>query len=269
MIKTYNINYPCEVISSFYDNYFGVHKYDLIKKITLRNSLSKSNEEDDVLKLFIFFQLFFAVHQDEIKEKIFTFFGFAFKSKPTNKFIENINTFKLDNDYSWFNENINNLKRFNQYEAFALFLLCTLFLNNVFGYSCVIPTNLIEINSQIKDYKIKEYFNIGFVTSLLKKDKIDLKKSFITFIHKNEAKFKSYGIREIYLFGSINSEEYHDSSDFDLVVRYKDGMNYCDLENIDNKIRKKIRDKFKRDTDIINYDDYISIRSLETATRIL
>ena len=84
MIKTYNINYPCKVISSFYDNYFGVHKYDLIKKITLRNSLPKSNEEDDVLKLFIFFQLFFAVHQDEIKQKIFTFFDFVFKSKPTN-----------------------------------------------------------------------------------------------------------------------------------------------------------------------------------------
>ena len=117
MIKPYNISYPCKVISSFYDNYFGVHKYDLIKKITLRFSEPNSNEENEILKFFIFFHLFFAVHQNEVKKKILDFFDFAFKSEPTNSFIESINNFKLNEDFSWFNEKIINLNKFNQYEA--------------------------------------------------------------------------------------------------------------------------------------------------------
>lgn len=74
MIKPYNISYPCKVISSFYDNYFGVHIYDLIKKITLRFSEPNSNEENEILKFFIFFQLFFAVHQNEVKKENIRFF---------------------------------------------------------------------------------------------------------------------------------------------------------------------------------------------------
>lgn len=74
MIKPYNISYLCKVISSFYDNYFGVHKYDLIKKITLRFSEPNSNEENEILKFFIFFQLFFAVHQNEVKKENIRFF---------------------------------------------------------------------------------------------------------------------------------------------------------------------------------------------------
>ncbi len=50
----YNIyvTFPCKVISSFYDNYYNIHKYDDIKKITFRIQNIDTEFSQEILNYF-------------------------------------------------------------------------------------------------------------------------------------------------------------------------------------------------------------------------
>lgn len=54
MDTSYKFSYPCKTISNYYDNFYGVHRYDEIKAIAYRKR--EVNKIDKVL--FEYFQLF-------------------------------------------------------------------------------------------------------------------------------------------------------------------------------------------------------------------
>ncbi len=57
MDTTYKPSYTCKVISSFIDNYSHIHKYEMIKKVTLRKEEINSSEKEDIYKMFLFFNI--------------------------------------------------------------------------------------------------------------------------------------------------------------------------------------------------------------------
>ena len=77
---TYKPSYPCKVISSFYDNFFHIHIYELIKKITLRKEQINSRLKKKIQLYFCLFNLIFSLQIENFDcEYIKNFYEFLFK----------------------------------------------------------------------------------------------------------------------------------------------------------------------------------------------
>lgn len=61
MNTIYKASYSAKVISSFYDNYFNNHEYELIKGITLRKTMPTDNASKKSLHFLKYFNLFILI----------------------------------------------------------------------------------------------------------------------------------------------------------------------------------------------------------------
>jgi len=269
MDYTYEASYPCRVISSFYDNFSKIHKYDLIKKIVLREKVPENSEEEKFLNFFKLFQLFYSISYLSIKKEYISFYKFTFNDVPSKQLTSFIKDFNFDNNYEWVEKAICNLNDFNINEAYTIFLFCTLNLSIKFGYQCVVPVNMKEVTQNIYDKNIRLYFFISYLVENLKRNEINLKKEFINFINENKEYIQNLGIKNLYLYGSINNNEYHSSSDFDLVICYCDNKSFEEIEEIKVKLNKLIGGVFYRRIDITLFEDFISLHNIENTTKII
>ena len=126
MDTTYTSTFPCKVISSFYDNYYGVHKYDDIKKITFRIQNNDTNFNQEILNYF----------------------------KPGIRVFE------------WLDRYLIKFKEMASSESYLFFLLLTIYLTRQYNYPCVPPANLYEVYQTIKNVNSRIYFLYSYFNTL-------------------------------------------------------------------------------------------------------
>lgn len=74
MNTTYKPTYPCKVISSFFDNYYNTHIYELIKMISFRKTKISSQLELEIFKYFKLFNSIFSIYyESNINEYIVSY----------------------------------------------------------------------------------------------------------------------------------------------------------------------------------------------------
>lgn len=266
MSKIYNPSYSCKVISSFYDNYYDKHEYDLIKRIILRKEDLNNDLKIEIYNYFLLFNMIFTIYKPLNNiSLILKYYNYVFKEldKRVKILIKNK---KLNFDDITLLFEL--LKTCNSSNAFLLFLLITLIANDKYGYSCILPCDIIKTLNNINgDNNIKSYFITSYFNALYHKERIDLKLEIINYLNKLKYELIDEGIISIYLYGSIMNDEYSDSSDIDLVVRY-DSLKIEKIKILNNKIKTSLQNKFRRDVDIHEYNDFISIRDISKTIKI-
>ncbi|MGP1414138.1 MAG: nucleotidyltransferase family protein [Bacillales bacterium] len=268
MNTTYSSIYPCKVISNFCYIYYKDQKYKTCKQITLRKISPKTDEEKEILDFFKYFQLIYSLDLNSLVAEYKKFFIFVFKRSVSKKLATLIDNFQLKNDFTWINKALDNLLTFSNSEAFVIYNFILINLSFIFGYPCRLPLNIIETDNTIENQSVRHYFNIGYLTSLLKKDFIDLKKELIEYLESIKDDLKGKGVEELYLFGSINDNEYHDASDIDLIIQYKENINFDEIIGIEKELRNMLLNKFYRKSDIQNFTHYVLIGNIKKTTRI-
>lgn len=141
-----------------------------------------------------------------------------------------------------------NIKKLNTNEAFFIYIISTLLINENYQNFCILPDFSKE---NFNKDNLNEYFLLSYFNKYFEKEKQDLKIDFINFIKKNKLTIKKFGISNLYLFGSILKHTYHDYSDFDIVLKYDTN----NISKTNNLLSNYIENKFKRKTDIHNIKD--------------
>ena len=75
---------------------------------------------------------------------------------------------------------------------------------------------------------------------------------------------KSLGINELYIFGSVLREDFHNESDIDLIVKIEEDKHYSLFDIMD--IKEKMEVFFGRNVDLVELD---SVRNPFRKTEIL
>jgi predicted nucleotidyltransferase len=271
MNTTYKPTYPCKVISSFFDNYYGIHVYETIKSISFRKSKISNQLEKEIFKYFKLFNLIFSIYYDSQISEYLTLYKEVYDeniSENVRKLLPQKNDINIQL-FIWMNTLLMNFSNLKPQEAYFMFLLSTLLINKQYGYSCVLPVNLVKLYKNIGDNDVKTYFLYSFLNSMFFKEKDDLKNEFIYFMNKNKILINNLGIEELFLFGSVKNNEYHELSDFDLVVRYKKGISYLDIQKTERKLFNLIFDEFKRKSDIQEFNMFIKSHNIIEIEKII
>lgn len=266
----YTLSYPCKIISSFYDNVFNKHKYELIKEITFRKRITLTDEEKDILLMFQFIQLVLTLPLESIKENLLTFYEFIFRKSSSENLRKIIRDFDISIEYVFISKYAPLFTTLDTYESFCLFILFTIDLSFKFEHQVVVPLDFCESIRTIEDSTVREYFLKLHLKSVIKPlEKDTLKSDFIKFVQKDKLKSYFSIIEELYLFGSVNKEDHHNSSDFDIVVKYKDTGDFASIKSFIQTFSKRVFTKFRRAVDLIPYDIFITLRDMSVAQRIV
>ena len=70
-------------------------------------------------------------------------------------------------------------------------------------------------------------------------------------------------ISNIFLFGSVLNDDYYESSDIDLVIKYKKGITFDEIISINKYIKNDLFNKFQRQSDIHEYNEFITNHSID------
>ena len=171
--------------------------------------------------------------------------------------------------FEWLEECFEKIMDTNIYdEAYLLFIISTLKINEEFNHSCVIPITLFENLFKINGKKVREYFIKGFFENLFKTNDCNLKDTFLQYILKNKNRYIKNGISHIYIFGSILTGDYHDSSDFDLVIEYENEVNIEKIKKTTNKLKSDVFKRFKRKSDIHTLNNFTKVSDIDKAYKI-
>lgn len=271
MNTTYKPTYPCKVISSFFDNYYNIHVYETIKMISFRKTKISNQLEQEIFRYFKLFNSIFSIYYDsDINE-----YMILYKEIYGEDISERLRLILPNNNYSniqlfeWIKKLLNHFSYLKPQEAYFIFLILTLMINKQYGYSCVLPVNFVEVSKDIEDSEIKTYFLYSFFNSMFLKETFDLKKEFICYINENKNMLNKLGIEELYLFGSVKNNEYHELSDFDLVVKYFEDTSFLDIQKTELKLYDLFFEKFKRKSDIQEFNMFMKSHNLIELERII
>ena len=261
---TYKPSYPCKVISSFYDNFFHIHIYELIKKITLRKEQINSRLKKKIQLYFCLFNLIFSLQIENFDfVYIKNFYEFLFKKKLSSKLYNFIITYSSIDFYSFIYLCVNIYDKFTFDESFLLFLIMTLRLNIEFKYSCIFPNDLIFQVKSIDNVVTRRYFLKSYINNLYSKKVNNLKIELISYIKSNIKIYSKMKISNIFLFGSVLNDDYYESSDIDLVIKYKKGITFDEIISINKYIKNDLFNKFQRQSDIHEYNEFITNHSID------
>lgn len=129
-----------------------------------------------------------------------------------------------------------------------------IYLNNYYHDYVVIPVYLFDkLNAVVKDYEIRDIFYQSLIEQTLKYHDTGLKDKVINKYMESKDEFISLGIEELWLFGSIIDDTYHDDSDIDIVLKMKDGHDFLTASSNLKDFNKK---NFDKKSDIIENDDF-------------
>lgn len=263
MDTTYKASYPCKIIASFWDNYYSKDIYEKIKKITLRKYIPQDNEDILMYNFFLLFALLFTLPTEYSFSDIKRHYEYVFSEKLDNDLYDLfLLRGKTSDIFEWLNECFELILTSNPKKAFLIFLLATLEINKIFGYSCVIPTTMLKNISKIKGRKVRTYFINGYLNNIFRRKIENLKKYFIDYVIKNKKRYIAKGILHIFLFGSVLTGDYHASSDFDLVIEYDSKIDIFAIRDINKKIKNDLFKKFGRSSDIHILNNFIKISEI-------
>lgn len=127
--------------------------------------------------------------------------------------------FSIDSAYNLINLSI---KSKNINISFFYFVLCQTMLCKIYNRLAIFNHDLFDILISIKNKNVK----IMVFKTIIKKQffsvQQDLKKSITTYCLLNKNEFENRGISHLWLFGSINDNQYHDNSDIDMIVDFNE-----------------------------------------------
>lgn len=266
MDTSYKFSYPCKTISNYYDNFYGVHMYDEIKAIAYRKR--EVNKIDKVLfEYFQLFQITYSLPIDSSWESYKSVYCLIVGTEFSNEYNEVISKIQhdfFDGVYHFVKMNKTNLK-----EAFMVYLFIQNYMSKYIGYSILLPANLSDECNSILDRKIGGYFLKGWFSMLYKVKKHDLKGQIIEKYAKDRQILLMNTIEEVYLFGSVFKEEYYDFSDIDIIIKFKENMSLEEVIKTKQIYSKYNKDNFDRDTDIVDYYDYVQIHDINKTFRLI
>lgn len=139
----------------------------------------------------------------------------------------------------------------------------TLRLNIEFKYSCIFPNDLIFQVKSIDNVVTRRYFLKSYINNLYSKKVNNLKIELISYIKSNIKIYSKMNISNIFLFGSVLNDDYYESSDIDLVIKYKKGITFDEIISINKYIKNDLFNKFQRQSDIHEYNEFITNHSID------
>lgn len=271
MDTTYTSTFPCKVISAFYDNYYNVHKYDDIKKITFRiqNIDTKFNQE--ILNYFKLFQMIYSLPINASASEYIQCFKLIYDKEIVHDSLLNDRMDLGICIFEWLDRYLIKFKEMESSESCFFFILLTIFLTKEYNYTCVPPVNLYEVYKTIKNansriYFLYSYFNTLFINNM--KYNHNLKEEIINFLQSEKDKLVEKGIKSMFLFGSMCKNEYHRNSDVDLVVLFNDPISFKMIKDSKNYISTIILNTFHRSCDIVEYNDFIESHAITETYKI-
>lgn len=186
MDTTYKFSYPCKVISSFFDNFYQKHVYDLIKKITLRKEVLDNDDKKEIYRYFLLFNMCFTLNKPLSNiDEMCHFFSFVFNRKLSNKAMLLVSK-KEKESYSWISEALDIILEENAEDSFFVFLVVTITINNLFAHSCVIPANIISLIEPFINKESKICFLNSLLYNLNFKEIENLKEKLICILQNSE-----------------------------------------------------------------------------------
>ncbi|MCF0118109.1 MAG: nucleotidyltransferase domain-containing protein [Bacilli bacterium] len=270
MINIRNIEYEYKTISSFFDNKIKFHFYDEIKSIIIGKEISKEFKyTNSIRKMHRFLILSFSNYNNTDFELLYKDFNYVCETAIENKKITKLREifeagcYKKNKAVILLLECINEE---NMYIAFFEFVLFQIFLYKYYKDYVVIPMFLFDYFFKIKDIEVKSTFLYGIIERGLKKHQTNLKSEIIKIYMEQSEELKKIGIQNIWLFGSVQKEEYNDLSDIDLVIKVdnEESEGHC-IEKIRNFNKKW----FDRKSDIHIYDDFIEYNPNITIEKLI
>lgn len=264
MDTSYKFSYPCKTISNFYDNFYCIHIYDEIKQVVYRKVLETKHQE--LFMYFKLFQLIFSLPLDSDFDKYKENYYLAVGDKFLNKY-DDIIKVSSKNIYEAIYK-FTKMKSSDLKETFVVYLYLQNIISKNVGYNILLPANLIIECNAILDEEIGKYFLQSWFNMLFKPKKYELKEIIVKKYKKCKCIFSKLPIDEIYLFGSIYKDEYYDSSDIDLVVKFKTPITPDRIIQIKEIISAYNKKNFQRNTDIQNYYDYIQLHDINDSLKL-
>lgn len=268
---SYTFSYPCKLISSFFDNYYGKHIYKRIKEITSRKKRIATKEDRTILRYFEMFSLFQTTYFEGNIKDYSRIYRLVFNKEITSECQIFIN-YKITGPLSVFellNKYIYQMRSLNNGESFLLFLITNNEISNYYRHTCMIPQNIYAIMQNIKGDIVRTYFLYSYFNSSFEHERLDLKTSFVDFIHNNEKELRNLGINELYLFGSVDDNSYHDSSDIDIIIKYDDNITFVGIDEITKRMDVLVMNEFKRHVDVQEYYSFCKNHKITESTKIL
>lgn len=266
MDTSYRFSYPCKSISNFYDNFYGIHIYDEIKAVTYRKK-KNTNVNHELIEYFELFQMIYTLPIDspwkQYKLLYKMIIGINYSSEY-DEIISLIESDLYDGIFTFVWKEKSNLK-----EAFIIYLFIQNKISEAVGYSILLPANLKQECDTILEKKNGKYFIKGMFNMIYKPRKYDLKEKIIDKYKKDKSVLEVNNLNEIYLFGSVFKDEYHEFSDIDIIIKYKDGITYEEIFKTKQFITKYNKDNFDRETDIQEYYNYILTHDISNSLRLI
>ena len=258
MFNRRTVEYEYKMISSFYDNYIKKHNYLLIKSIVVGYDSSDSRNHDLIRKFHRFLLNIIINNKKNILKELERCFSFSFgaeigktEKKKVSDIVKNKNLSDIQKslrllELAILEKNIN--------YAFCFFILSGIFLNLFFKDYVVIPVYLFEkLEGITENYTIRDVYYKSIIELNLKYHETDLKNKIIKCYNDSKDEIKSYGVEELWLFGSIIDGTYHDHSDIDVVLKMKKNTSFIAASNFIQKFNKI---NFYRESDVLENDDF-------------
>lgn len=266
MDTSYKFSYPCKTISNFYDNFYECHIYDEIKAITYRQKeLNESNR--DIYDYFQIFQIIYSLPIDSSWEMYKIKYRMIIEHDASNEYDEAV--FKIVSNFYDGVFEFARMKKGNLKEAFLVYLFIQNRLSVLTGYSVLVPANLKQECDAILDLKAGKYFLKGWFYMIYEPRKMDLRDKIIEKYKEDKVHLLSNTVEEVYLFGSVFKNDYHELSDIDIVIKYKNKITLEEIIKTKQLYSEYNKLNFDRKTDIQDFNDYIQNHDIKDSIRLI
>lgn len=259
MIHVRSVEYEYKTISSYFDNKIKEHHYDEIKSIVIgKEHDSKFNYSNAVFRFHRFLLLSFSDYYNgnfsDLYRDYFMIFSSEIEEDRRNEL-----TFVFDGKEMSVERKIVSLVEFclkeNSVEiAFFLFVLIEILLFRHYKDYVILPPYLFDYFNKITNSEVKGAFLLGLIERGVKKHQNDLKDLIKVKYQEFRELICSFGIKNVWLFGSVQKEEYNDYSDIDLVITLQKDAGERDIIN---KLSEFNQRTFYRKSDIHIYEEFI------------
>jgi len=259
MIHVRTVSYEYKTISSYFDNKLKENYYDNIKNIVIGKELDqKFKYSDAVIKFHRFLLLSFSDYCNgtftDLYRDYLKIFDLEIEENKRNKlrYIFDANGLSVEEKIVSMVECC--LAENNLGIAFFVFILIAILIFRHYKDYIIIPPYLFEHFNKITDAEVKGTFLLGLIERGIKHHQNDLKELIKQKYKESCDLIHSFGVENVWLFGSIQKEEYNDYSDIDLVVKLQDDIGERDAIHKLSEFNNQV---FYRKSDIHIYEDFI------------
>jgi predicted nucleotidyltransferase len=252
------ISYPYKIINSFFANFYQIYDYNKIK-----NAVLGINDYDNEYRPYYLFYLI-AINLSEYKnyKELVPYFNLIFRLRLEDSVINLIDD-SINNDNVLFRISslFVNIRKYNIQQGYFIYLIMQLIINEHYKKNIILPCDINKCIDSTSNFSTFTYYlNSVILREVVNQNIGNLLNEIIESYTLNKNNFEQYKIKHIYIFGSIKEQEYHRESDIDIVVEFFESS-YVEKNDAYSYICKYNKDKFNRNTDYHEYNDFIEYNS--------